>query len=165
MVSSSCTGTKEKSSRSICLTSLFFFSAALVEDNPLTRNLSGVKNDELVASHFQVAKEILKRKFIIGLYDRIQESIERFELFFGWNLNAGTVTCQKKELEREVLAHYNKYSKDLNGGAGKHPGLTPAAMEIVMVKNKIDLLLYEYARFLYDYQGRALFGVDTTTPR
>eukprot|EP00804_Cyclotella_cryptica_P005084 CCRYP_011514-RA/>CCRYP_011514-RA protein AED:0.37 eAED:0.37 QI:289/1/1/1/0.5/0.33/3/364/610 len=142
-----------------------FAKSGLIENNPLTRNLSGVKNDELLKSHFQVAKEILKRKFIVGLYDHIQESIERFELFFGWNLNANSLTCQNKELERETLAHYNKYSKDLNGGAERHPGLTTSALESILSKNKIDLMLYEYSRFLFDYQGRALFGVDAASPR
>ena len=137
--------------------SLFNPIADLTEDNPLTRSLSGNKNSELKKSDAQVAKEILKRKFIIGLYDQMEDSIHRFEKFFGWKLTDEAYTCQINELKRESLAPYNKYNKRT------HPELTSAASSIIQSKNKYDLELFEYAKFMFKHQGIALFDIRETT--
>jgi hypothetical protein len=137
----------------------------LLQDNPLTRNLSGSKHGTLQVSDLEVAKEILKRKFIIGLYENIQESIERFELFFGWQLDAEARTCQYDELHGEELAHYNRYAKDIGSNNESHLGLTSGALEGIMSKNRMDLLLYDYSRFLFDYQGKVLFDVEKRVTR
>ena len=129
-------------------------------DNPLTRSLSGNRQSQLEKSDLEVAKEILKRKFIIGLYDRLQESIEKFELFFGWHLDANAQSCQYNELQREAHAHFNRYAKDIGNSKEVHPGLTTEALESILSKNKIDLLLFDYSRFLFDYQGRVLFDTE-----
>lgn len=134
-----------------------------VRDNLLTRTLSGNKYSILTDADYEVAKEILKRKFIIGLYSNLQESLERFQLFFGWELNAQAAACQANELQRESTAHYNRFATDA-GSKDIHPGLTDdgAALEIIMSKNKIDLMLFDYAKFLFDYQGRSLFELGPT---
>ena len=138
----------------------------LLQDNPLTRSLSGAKHATLKEADLEVAKEILKRKFVIGLYDKMHESMARFELYFGWQLDANSRSCQYNELQREESAHYNRYAKDIGGKIEVHPGLTDSALEGIMVKNKFDLLLYDYSRFLFDYQGRVLFEVDkSNAPR
>eukprot|EP00804_Cyclotella_cryptica_P005077 CCRYP_011515-RA/>CCRYP_011515-RA protein AED:0.03 eAED:0.03 QI:975/1/1/1/1/1/2/104/601 len=132
----------------------------LIKDNLLTRSLSGNKYSILQDSDYEVAKEILQGKFIVGMYDRMEESMERFELFFGWTLDASARACQFNELQREGTAHYNRYSKDVVGGGNDnvmHPGLTDAALESIMSKNKIDLMLFDHSKFLFDYQGRVLF--------
>lgn len=125
----------------------------MTEDNPLTRSLSSNKSSELRKADLQVAKEILKRKFIIGLYDQIQNSIERFEKFFGWQITDEARSCQSNELERESSAHYNKYSNR------KHPGLTPGALDVIKSKSGYDLELFEYAKFMFRHQGLALFDI------
>lgn len=132
----------------------------LLQDNPLTRSLSGAKRAALQESDLEVAKEILKRKFIIGLYDNMHESMARFELYFGWHLDADSRSCQCSELQREESAHYNRYAKDIGNKKEVHPGLTDSALKGIMVKNKMDLLLYDYSRFLFNYQGRVLFEID-----
>ena len=52
----------------------------------MTRALTGKlgKNVILGGQDFLIAKETLKRKFVIGLFDRMEASIERFENFSGW---------------------------------------------------------------------------------
>lgn len=99
----------------------------------------------------QVAKEILKRKFVVGLHDQLQDSIDRFEKFFGWQITEEARECQSAELERESSAQYNQY---LNR---KHPGLTPAALDAIKSKNEYDLELFEYGKFMFKHQGVALF--------
>lgn len=133
--------------------------ADLTEDNPLTRSLSGNKSSEIHKSDIQVAKEILKRKFVIGLYDEIQDSVDRFEKFFGWQITEEARTCQTNELEREATAYYNKYS------ARSHPELDDVALDIIKAKNKHDLELFEYAKFVFKHQGLALFEMRDVEPR
>ena len=99
------------------------------------------------------------------MYDRLQESIELFELFFGWHLDANVQSCQNNELQREAHAHFNKYAKDAGNSNEVHPDLTTEALERILFKNKIDLLLYDYSRFLFDYQGRVLFDTKRKTPK
>lgn len=141
-----------------------FLSQDFVDDNPLTRSLSGNSDADLHKAHFEVAKEILRRKFIIGLFNQIQESVERFQTFFGWKLNNDALSCQRNELKQELEARYNEHARDVNGDG--HPGMTPAALEAVTAKNEVDMLLFEYAKFLFDYQGSALFQVlNPATPR
>ena len=68
------------------------------EDNILTRAIAG-RNDLLIA------KEILKRKFVVGLYDHTEESIRRFEWFLGWNnIGDGARTCQHEEVQMMMAA-------------------------------------------------------------
>ena len=38
-------------------------------------------------------------------------------------------------------------------------GYSVIVLPSMMEKNRLDMLLYDYAMFLYDYQGAALFGV------
>ena len=35
-----------------------------------------------------------------------------------------------------------------------------AVLMALAEKNRMDIMLYDYARFLYEYQGRILFGIN-----
>lgn len=84
------------------------------------------------------------------------DSIERFEKFFGWKLTDEAQMCQINELQRELLAPCNNYDKRT------HPELTPAVLDIIRSKNKFDLELFEYAKFMFKHQGLALFHIRET---
>ena len=111
-------------------------------DNILTKAIAGRNN-------LAVAKEILKRQFIVGLHDRMEESFERFEMFFGWISNART--CQHDEVGRIMDKHRSI--------AERMPAEGSAALARLMEKNRLDMELYAFARFLFDYQGHTLFGI------
>ncbi len=107
-----------------------------------------------------IAKEVLKRKFIVGLFDRMQESLERFEMFFGWNLDIEAQKCQSTHVQREFSKQINtKIYIDSNENEGVHPSVTPSVLASLAERNRIDLLLFDFVKFLFDYQGRVLFGV------
>lgn len=141
---------------------IFLNTPDLVENNFLTRSLSGNANTPLREEDLVLAKEILKRKFIIGLFEEMLESMRRFEMFFGWNLNVDAQVCQANEIGRELAGYYNMFAKLSGPDEPKdtHPGLTDEALESIIQKNSIDLMLFDYAKFLFGYQGRVLFGVD-----
>ena len=110
----------------------------------------------LNAKDLAEAKEILISKFIVGIYDRLEESLERFETFFGWNLSTDSInkmhaTCRHQVVSKTMTREYN-----LNAVIPEKDSLDYMAL---VEKNSFDMQLYEYARFLYNYQGRVLFGV------
>lgn len=126
-----------------------FAKSDYLEDNVLTKGIAGRNN-------LAVAKETLKRQFVVGLYDRMEESFERFEIFFGWN--AGNArTCQHNDVGRIMDKH-----RDI---AERMPTEGSAALAILMEKNDSDMALYEFARFLFDYQGQTLFGIPPVSMR
>jgi hypothetical protein len=118
------------------------------------------KNDSynrvLSANDLALAKEILSRKFVIGLFKSLEDSLRRFETFFGWNLGSDSMNnrhdaCRHEVVSRAMSAYYNANANLPADGSPAHVALAK--------KNAMDLELYDFARFLYDYQGRVLFGV------
>ena len=110
--------------------------------------------------HLIKAKEVLKRKFIVGLYIHMEDSLQRFETFFNWNVGDQGQACQSNEVGRIEGAHYNKVDATTsNNGSSSSTRIMAALQE----KVGMDMALYEFATFLYDYQGNALFGIPATS--
>ena len=111
------------------------------------------KDEVLTKSDLTLAKKVLKQKFIIGLFDEVEDSMKRFETFFGFNaLNSGLEVqrCQQNEIDGIQERYYNKVEM---------PNDNEAVLAL-MEKNIFDMQLYDYARYLYEYQGVALFGIS-----
>ncbi|KAL7482555.1 hypothetical protein ACHAW6_008232 [Cyclotella cf. meneghiniana] len=149
----------------------------------MVRSLVGKLNERspqnqppLNRNDLDVAKEILRRKCLVGLIDEKSESFKRFEKFFGWNaevrrdslvLFGGEDTAQRAQADKwrkeivkdeeckDRLLHYNWEKKH------KHP--TPEESELpyklLEAKNRFDIELYAYARQLFDEQYMQL-GFD-----
>lgn len=83
----------------------------------------------------------------------MEDSLERFETFFGWNTGDAARTCQHNEVGRTKAKYFNQVAVPMND---------MAVMMALREKNGMDEQLYEYARFLYDYQGHALFGINSS---
>merc|ERR1712157_159133 len=93
-----------------------------------------------------LAKEILKTKCLIGLLSRKQESLERFQAYFGWSKLAkksGVAECEER------LLGWGWSNKN------KHPevDINSEAYHLIRTKNELDIKLYEYAIELFDEQG------------
>ena len=119
-----------------------------LQDNFLTRTLSRNRDAPLTHADLDVAKEVLKRKFVVGLYDDFEESVHRFEAFFGWKLTDSSSSCQSKIIQREMDLDYNDFDSIPYD----------SAYTAIAEKNREDLELYKYAEYLYKYQKRVLFG-------
>jgi hypothetical protein len=62
----------------------FSKSSKLVE-NFMVRSLANLPDEmDITAQHVEIAKEVLRRKFIVGVMEWFDLSITRFERFFGW---------------------------------------------------------------------------------
>lgn len=69
--------------------------SAKAESNWLTRTLVGdTDSPELSEEHVNLAKDIIRRKFVVGLTDDMEESWNRFREYFGWD---GQMTAQNED--------------------------------------------------------------------
>ena len=113
-------------------------SGSFVQNNYLVRYLSGQIEGELTKENLSIAKEVLK-KFVIGLAEDMDKSIERFERYFGFN---GNKKCRAR-IKTKM----------------KKPKVKPGkeALRLLKRQNNHDLELYNYAKELYRKQGLNLF--------
>jgi hypothetical protein len=139
--------------------------------NFMTRTLVGKVDNSIPLTEFDldVAKEILRRKCVVGLLDEKADSMKRFERLFGWNADVyhdslsllhGEAAASRAKAERwknqivndeecqDRLLHYNWLNKH------RHPALHEGSVgyKVVQSKNTLDLELYSYARQLFEEQ-------------
>ncbi|KAL7488823.1 hypothetical protein ACHAW6_014421 [Cyclotella cf. meneghiniana] len=119
-----------------------------IEHNWMVRLLSNELENDLTLHHLELAKEVLRKKCIIGLLEDKSESWDRFERFFRWKFP----TRRQRECQERIL-HWgwsNKHS---------HPTLEEGSLawNLLLKRNELDMKLYEYALQLYQEQT-ALFG-------
>lgn len=126
----------------------------------------------LTRDDLDLAKEILRRKCIVGLLEEKGESMKRFENFFGWNADvhrtslflledeetANAVQAArwkdvKDEECRDRLLHWNWASKNKHPMLKKEEGGSAAVTyKLLESKNRYDIELYMYATQLFEEQ-------------
>jgi len=146
--------------------------------NFMTRTLVGKVDNQipLTALDLDVAKEILRRKCVVGLLDEKAESMKRFARLFSWDADVhhdslsllqGEAAASRAKAERwknqivndeeceDKLLHINWLNKH------KHPTLREGSVEYKLVKSKnsFDLELYYYTKQLFEEQYTQL-GFD-----
>lgn len=114
-----------------------------VEENWMTRFLVNKKSDPLGPDDVILAREILRRKFLIGLLSRPVESMKRFQDYFGWTINTPEQTQCVGNLLRDGV---NKH---------EHPPIERGgeAWNQLLKNNKYDLELYMYSVQLFEEQN------------
>eukprot|EP00549_Striatella_unipunctata_P016767 CAMPEP_0118676676 /NCGR_PEP_ID=MMETSP0800-20121206/2182_1 /TAXON_ID=210618 ORGANISM="Striatella unipunctata, Strain CCMP2910" /NCGR_SAMPLE_ID=MMETSP0800 /ASSEMBLY_ACC=CAM_ASM_000638 /LENGTH=184 /DNA_ID=CAMNT_0006572221 /DNA_START=45 /DNA_END=599 /DNA_ORIENTATION=- len=121
-----------------------------IEHNWITRFLIDKTTGGLTKEDMLVAKEILRKKCLVGMYDDLEESLDRFARYFGWDADpTGHIeACQHACVESGDPRH-------------RHPTLSEEEPEyqFILDQNRYDLELYEYAKVLYEAQGEQIFGV------
>jgi hypothetical protein len=136
------------------MTLLEYANSGSVEHNWVTRFLVNKVGGKLDKKDMVTAKEILRTKCLIGLYDDMEASLRRFSQYFGWSKEntSNADECRTAVVQAGDHRHdhppIQKYGKEWN-----------ALVEV----NQFDLELYEYARILYRYQGEQIFG-ETASP-
>ena len=117
-----------------------------VENNWMTRFLSNQLQGEITFDHVVIAKEVLRKKCLIGLKEFLWASIKRYEYFFDWKYDkdpAKQYECRKKKLLEDI---------DLN--EFEQPKVEEGTQEWTMLlwQNKFDMKLYKYAQELFKEQ-------------
>lgn len=116
------------------------------ENNWMVRFLTNEMKGILTRDHLDVAKEILKRKVLVGLTSDMKTSFERFMTYFGWNkdpLSVDQEHCITKYLSNG--SNRNEYMPLEQDSEG---------WKLLKRNNNLDLELYDFVLQLYKEQGQ-----------
>jgi hypothetical protein len=133
-----------------------FATSKYIDNNYVCRLLINKLSGGLNENDLNLAKEILRSKAVVGVYEEMQLTVEHIERYFGWlPASSDAAQCQRNSIET---------------GLAKQavPSIDPgsAAWELIKSHNRYDLALYDYVRtILAPYQQetirRQLVGVTT----
>ena len=116
---------------------------AMNEENWMTRMLANKMTGKIGAADLDVAKEVLRRKFVIGLWEDKTESMRRIEQYFGWKFPSPVAqNCKNDKLYFEW------------NNKNPHPSFENEEELILQIQkmNRFDVELYAYAKQLYREQ-------------
>jgi len=123
-----------------------YAQSALVIDNWMVRQLVGKENVKLDERDLNVAKEILRDRVVVGLTSDPAGSFKRFRNFFDWKLSSS----QEKCVNDYLLKDWAKKGNQLQVMGGEK------SMQLLRNVNEYDIQLYEFAKELYQHQGRLI---------
>lgn len=117
-----------------------------VENNYLTRYLSGRYGGKLTVHHLDVAREFLRRKFVVGLASDLPATANLFSHVFGWNHTVASQGLTNVDLCYDDIfaALSNKGPPSIEEGT--------EGWKLLVAQNWFDLKLYEYAEHLFRLQ-------------
>lgn len=122
-------------------------------NNPVTRQLVNkqAKHIPLVPQDLVVAKEILRTKCLVGLVDHLEESVLRFQLFFGWE-------AKQRRWNGKEIPYEECKQEYLVNGRNRNPHyekLEPnsATWKMLLTFHEFDVALYHYAVELFHEQS------------
>lgn len=125
-----------------------YASSVYMERDWLTRFLSeegAGSNHPVTADMARVAKEVLRKKALVGLYDRTDEFLTRMQKYYGWNKRGESdhaVRCR-----RESLSFEEALRSQLPAVAEGDP-----AWNAIVQGNVFDMEVYDYALSLWEEQ-------------
>jgi hypothetical protein len=126
----------------------------VVENNWMTRQLSGQLGGELTDSNLQKAMEVVRRKFMVGLMTQIEPSMTRFEKFFRWKYKVNPTnqeTCRARLMSGG--SNSNKANKKPLPKEGE------PAWDLLAHQNNFDIQLYKYIEQLFVEQEAFVAGI------
>lgn len=121
-------------------------------ENFVVRSLVGLDSTMTVLpEHVHLASDILRRKFVVGIFEWFDKSIMRFEKYFGWwevhdiLANMTVNNCHFKA---------TRWSDHV----GNHPRVPKGedTYSIIMTRNWADVELYHEAKTLFAEQSKLL---------
>lgn len=121
-----------------------------VENNYLTRFLTGQYGGALGVHHMDVARECLRRKFVIGLASDLPGTVRVFDHVFQWSGSNETAL----ELGGAANVHAC-YDNILSALSDKSPPAVEEGSEgwkLLVAQNWFDMKVYEYAEYLFQQQ-------------
>jgi len=114
-------------------------------DNWMVRMLSNAKLGGVNESHLELAKKILREKFIVGMSDQMDETFRQLEMYYGWSEEKAG--CIEFHLH-SAPSNKNKYPEVDQGGQ---------VWNAITTKNKYDMALYYYALELFGNRSEKMF--------
>jgi len=124
-----------------------YADSELAESNFVVRALVDKMEGTLTLNDVELAKEILRRKCVVGLLDKWEESMDRFDNYFGFQPHG----------DRHEEARRCRMQLRESGGSNKHPHphVNHTSEEYATLEriNTFDLILYDYIHELFLEQG------------
>jgi len=105
--------------------------------------------DQFTDEDLEQAKEIIRTKFLVGLVSKMQESVDRFDYYFGWSHHVKREECGKEAIQ-------TGYNRNPHSSTALEEG--SKAWNLLIKMNHYDLQLYDFIVQLYKEQG-VLFGI------
>lgn len=130
------------------MTLLDYANSNKVEENWVTRFLVNKPTGRLLDEHVEEAKQIMRNKIIVGLLDKMHDSLIRFELYFDWwelNKERGNAGRMAQCQENHARNAQNKVSHPI-------PERTDPAYQRLLQLNWADMKLFKYAEKLFEEQ-------------
>jgi len=120
-------------------------------NNWVTRRLVNKMEGSLTLADLEFAKKILRDKTLILLLEDMQGAVERLRYFFGWN-------TEPLDDEQQYCLKQFSYEDPINVNTKKdHVEVGGEEWEVIKLKNLMDLALMDYAKELYEIQGKMIF--------
>mmetsp|Transcript_2351 Transcript_2351/g.3288 ORF Transcript_2351/g.3288 Transcript_2351/m.3288 type:complete len:455 (+) Transcript_2351:237-1601(+) len=125
------------------------YAANYADSDWLTRFLSNERFAPISAGHLEVAKTILSQKCLIGIYSKLEESLERFETYFGWKVSGPRAPSSELCHETAIQNSHHRDSSAAMSIMNVNLTLGSPAYDLLIERNKYDLELYWYAYELF----------------
>ena len=124
-----------------------YAQSPMIENNWMVRQLTSSFEGDLTDEHLNVAKNIIKEKFMVGLLHEKQRTMDRFEKFFRWKYRVNPTNQEKC---REQLLTSGSNSNASNKKVKPKPG--EEAWDLVAWQNQYDIQLYEFIEQIFEEQ-------------
>jgi len=144
------------------------------DENFLVKKIVGKKlTEKATMADLIIAKEIVRRRFIVGLLDEMEESVHRFNVMLGVDESDdktkecmtevfGTTKDESDKSGEEVDSvesqgdggDEEENTVEINTNSNKHPQIVEGMPEykVLAESNSLDMILYEYIRLLFKEQ-------------
>lgn len=130
-----------------------YVNSPFMEQDWLTRYLSNTMEGPLGFEHVELAKDTLRRKVLVGLLEKNEESMERFEKFFGWKYKA------RPKVQEECRAEYLKGGVNSNTHSKEKPQPDTPLYDKIVHMNMFDIMLYCYVEQLFEEQAKLTVNI------
>ena len=125
-----------------------------VENNYVTRLLTNKPGGSLTKEDLTMAKEILRRKAVVGLHDNLEESIQHINRYFSWTPTSADATQCLSQVINNGLT--KETVSPLDTGSTTY--------SFLMQQNQFDMNIYEYVRtMLVPYQYEVIARQTSTS--
>jgi len=112
----------------------------------MTRWLSNARSGEVTKQHLNLAKEVLRTKFVVGVFPNLEKSIEHFEKYFGWQL---VNRPHRKKCVEELIS----VGANMHTTPNEEITTDSRGYYALREKNQLDMELYSYAQQLFQEQS------------
>ena len=106
---------------------------------------------EITKEHLEQAKEILKRKFLVGFLDDGEETVYRIMKYFEWAFDDDET---KRMQQEECIVDHIKEKTNPNEVEYELPKRGSQANALIKWQTRFDVKLYDYARKLFEEQTK-----------